>query len=226
MTHKEAVTPAPAAPVADMDALTSAEAFPEVKQNAIDAVKASQAEAPKPTENVTLKKDGTPAAKRGRKPKDENAQATQKKFYRPGDDKPTGAAQLQTISSEHAAKMASGTIEGLGVALLGPDWKYHEMERAANVQAWSDTFDYYGGVQLSPPQMLMLSHGAIILQRFTTSETTRTKAGLAKAWFKNKIANLKGRKKNALSDSGSNTERKDDIRKEEIAEPKKNAKQI
>jgi len=71
--------------------------------------------------------------------------------------------------------------------------------------------DYYGGVSLTPPQALALSHLQIILSRAMSEKSkTRAKFGLGLAWFKNKMTKFKfkGKNKNgAHVDSGKDPKR-------------------
>lgn len=207
----ELVTPAadekPVATVT-MAALTEGESLPEVNTHAIEAVQAESEEIKQieASEPVRLKKDGTPAKKRGRK-----AGATI--HGRHGFAIPDSAQA--TISSEAAAVTVSGVLEQMQVVLISKEFAYKDVERLNNVNAWRKTFDYYGGVNLSPPAELALSHASIILSRAMAGGETKTKLALGAAWVKNKIAGLK----NALSNRGKNVKRQDDIREEESASP-------
>lgn len=190
-----------------MDALTEGEAFPEVKENAIEAVaKKQQKEEEKPSEPQKLNLDGTVAKKRGRKPGQKSA------FKNPRDKEP----EKDGMSSQQAAVAISGIIEGLQVSLISKEFIYHPIERETNQKAWEKTLDHYGGVNLSPPAELALSHIAIISARAMQGQETKTKLSLAGTWFKMKWQNFKNRKsKNgALSDNRENTERKDDLGEE------------
>lgn len=192
-----------------MDALTENESFPEVKENAIQAVQA-QKEAEKieaqklEAENVRLKKDGTPAKKRGPKPKDAKTNFVM----------PQGVTPPPVSPSLEAGILTSALLEQMSVSLISDDFILSEQERHSNIDAWTKCYDYYGGVEVKPPVALMMNHMAIILVR-AQKEKTQTKIALAKAWLKNKIANWKKGGKNAQSDIRPDNERKDDIRKEE-----------
>lgn len=205
-----------AAPVVSMDALTSDDVFPDAQPHAIQATQEKMAQEKaeqekQAQENVTYNKDGSVRKKRGRKP---NAE---KKFINPRDKKAAEtASDILKADSTQAAQIISGMLEQMQVTLISDEFEYNQMEKDLNILAWKDTLDYYGGLQVSPPMSLVISHMGIILSR-AQQPKTQTKFGLIKAWFANKIAQRKKKKenKNALSDSGQNNERENDLRKEE-----------
>lgn len=205
-----------------MDVLSGDEKFPDPSENAINAVSAKLEEKAAIEENSEeekpkLKKDGTVAKKRGRKP---GVKSGDSKLHNPRE--PKQAAEHTEVSSLYAAQVTSGILEQMQVMLISKDFQYSPIEREGNIKAWEATFDHYGGVQLTPPQALMLSHAGIIASRFGTSSETKSKLGLVKAWAKNKISKFKNRKnKNALSDTGANDERENNVREKESKEPEK-----
>lgn len=200
-----------------MEQLTLGETFPEVSETAIAAVAESKADdaaeqaQEAETENVKRNKDGSIAKKRGRKAGQTNAQST---FYNPN-VKPETKQAPETPASQSfpSAVVVSGVLERLQMAFISDEFEYTETERNINIGAWSATFDYYGGVNLSPPAILALSHAEIIMTRATKSKT-QTRFALIKAWFADKFAKIRG-KKNALSDSGENVKRENNLRNEE-----------
>ena len=198
-----------------MDDLTGADVFPDVQEHAVQAAvekaaveKAEFAKAE--TQNITYNKDGTPRKKRGPKPKGE------KNFKNPRDIK---AAQniAPMVDSSQAAVVISGILEQMQVTLISDEFKYQTMERDLNVLAWKNTLDSYGGMELTPPMALAISHGAIILSR-ASQPKTKTKFEAAKIWFQLKLQKYQEKKKgakNALSDRGANVEREIDVREKE-----------
>lgn len=215
-----------------MDNLTENEIFPEVSENAIEAVKAKQNEIEQENsveinqeqEKPKLKKDGTPAKKRGRKAGVKNQEKPQAEFHNPREKTTTQKPQdIGAVSSIEAVKVVSGILESMQVHLISSDFIYNEVERDLNVKAWANTFDHYGGVNLTPPQALALNHASIILSRVGTSNETRTKLQLVNSWFRNKIAKFRNRKKdkNAYTDIRSDYERENDIRSEKSSESQK-----
>lgn len=202
-----------------MDDLTSNEVMPEVKENAIEAVKQSGQSAPVPTPQAPsqkLKKDGTPAAKRGRKPNAEKQGVSGS--YLKGENQDQKIDPMQSISSEHAAAVVSGVLERAQVVLISDDFILSDIERAANIKAWANTFDYYGGVKMTPPQALMIDHLGIILSRIPKPKT-QSKLKLFTAWMNDKIKNRKWFKKDALPDRGTDSQRENDLRKEKAEKP-------
>lgn len=197
-----------------LDDIALAEKFPEVSEHAIGAFKEKEIKAQKEViqqsvelqKDVKLKKDGTPAKKRGRKSLDEKTK-TDSAFFNPRE---ANKASAQEISSHYAATVTSGIIESVTVAMISKDFQLNDIERVANVKAWADTFDYYGGVSLTPPQALMLNQAGIFLTRFGASKETQSKLALGKAWLKDKYVSFKNRKKkNAQPDNRTDIERKD-----------------
>jgi len=193
-----------------IDSLTETEAFPEVNEAAMTAISADREEKAideKIEETVKLKKDGTPAKKRGRKPNSEK-----KPFYNPEEKQEKTGDQNPLVSSEYAATTVSAMFENITVRLISSEWELSPTERVMNVNAWRDTFDYYGGVTLTPPQALALSHLNIILTRIPKPET-QSKFSLFKAWLKVKIQNWKN--KNALPDNRTDIKRENDTGEKE-----------
>ena len=209
-----------------MDELSANETFPEVKQNAIDAISEQKAEtaAIEQAAPIKLKADGTPAKKRGRKAGSTVQKPQAQSFNNPRNPQGENVNQnIPNISSKQAAQVVSGLIEQLSVVLVSDDFIYSEIERNSNVQAWEQTLDYYGGVTISPPAALAMNHIAIIVSR-SQKEKTKTKVNLIKAWISDKIASRFKKKKdkeNALPNSGSDNVGENNVRKEESGKPKK-----
>jgi hypothetical protein len=207
-------------PSATLDDLTGD--MPEVKENAIaameaargDALKKAQANGFDPAVHVTdaagnpvLTKSGTFKKKNGRKP----GSGSKSYVHNPEAEKRAAAdSQARAVQSEYAARTVSGLLELASVKMLGDEWKLGEVERETNVVAWRDTFDYYGGVNLTPPMALALSHATIIMTR-AGQPKTRNKLSLAWAWLKVKFSrNKKVNENGARPDTGANDERKND----------------
>lgn len=171
-----------------MDELTAGEELPEVKENAIEAVKQSE-EANEAGDATVGEGDGAEKKKpetRGRKKGGKNKKKDQP-FYAGDASAPhVTAAQAESISSRQAAIAISGLIEVAGAKLISDEWNYTPMERELNVNAWEKTFDHYGGVNLTPPMELALSHAQIIVSRAIGGKETRGKLQLAWMWAKNK----------------------------------------
>lgn len=207
-----------------MDDLTQGEVFPEVKQNAIDAVAQANAEKLKEQQEniaagVKLKKDGTPAKKRGRKAGSTLAgePKPQGEFYKPSDNAKAQPAGTVSVDSIYAATVTSGIIEQATIKLISPKFELHDMERQGNIKAWKDLFDASGGVHLTPAQAVMLSHASIIGTRLATDNETKNKMRLFGAWAKLKISGMK----NALSNRRKNSKRQDNVGEEKSGEPEK-----
>lgn len=176
-----------ATPSITMDTLTEQENFPEPQQHAIDAFAAKEKAESAVEAPVKLKKDGTPAKRRGRKPKSEIVDPR-----RPKDAPQMPDDGTVKVDSTQAAQLVSGMLENMQVTLISKEFIYSDLEREANINAWRDTFDHYGGVSITPPQALALSHMSIILARAAPAKSeTRTKLQLAKIWFTHKIAGIK-----------------------------------
>lgn len=215
-----------------MDALVADETLPEVQQPAIDAFneKAAaekQEAAALEAQGVKLKADGTPAKKRGRK---SNAE---KGLVDPRAPKAKSAEEIEAEQkaqdSLEAAAVVSGILEQLQVVLISDEFKYEEIERVNNIQAWKDTFDHYGGVSLSPPARLAMSHASIIMTRAMRPKSkTQEKMALAKVWIVNKFSRVnvkfwqkKKDNENARTDNRADDVGQDDVRGEESASAKK-----
>lgn len=213
-------------PRVDMDAQTATEEMPDVQEHAIQALQAEkQSELDKAKAdgfnpeihqtdargNPVKTKSGRWAKKRGAKPKD---------FKRPGDKKQAENDAPKSISMDsiESARMVSEMLEGLSVKLIGDEWQLSEAERAGNISAWAATFDYYGGVKISPPAALALSHMQIIITRAGKPKTA-SKFKLFGAWMKSKFTFKKSKKEkgesNALSDSRQDVKRKIDVGEKE-----------
>lgn len=203
-----------------MDSLTIDEELPDVQPHAIKAVKDAKNETIEqakkdlgfdPEIHATnadgtpkLTKAGKPQKKRGRKSGSVlNAKKKQEQAQ----------PEITEISSMEAGVVVSGLLEQLSVKLISDEWAYNEVERAGNVTAWAQTFDQFGGVQLSPVQMLLMSHAQIILTRIPQPKT-KTKLGLIKAWWQHKKASWR-KKKNAHTDNRADAVGENDIREEE-----------
>ncbi len=205
-----------------MDDLTATEVFPEVQENAIAAVTqakteqvAEQIRDDVPTDApVKFNKDGSIRKKGGRKKGGTNKTAGD--FYKGEEKKPVDPLAPVKVSSLAAATTMSGVIERASVILISDEWTLNEAERAGNIKAWENTFDYYGGLNLSPPLALTLSHMEIIAHRSLNpnNKVTRAKLPLIGAWFKTKFAILR-RKKNAQPDRRPDVVREVNVGKEE-----------
>lgn len=199
--------------------------MPEVKQNAIDAVnlqkdneikKAVEVDGFNPDIHVVgadgqpqRNKNGSLKKKRGRKKGATNS-TLNLKSEAPKDE------ALPTMGSDEAATVISGLLEAAQVKLVSEEFIYSELERIGNIEAWRQTLDHYGGVKLSPPQALALSHLQIIVVRAMTQENKKTqeKFKLFGTWVKFKMSKItfkkKGKKDGARSDSGEDSKREND----------------
>lgn len=213
-----------------MDDLTAGEAMPEVRENAIEAVQsqkqiemaAAKADGFDPDIHMTdgqgqpIKTKGgayrkKPGVKKsGSKSVVNTGQKSAKEIQAQMEAEKTEAENLQS------AVVVSGILENLQMKLISEEFKYDDLERRTNVENWKATFEHYGGVNISPPVALAMDHATIILKRSQMKETS-SRFALAKTWLKNKFSFIKRKRENALSDSGQNVERKNDVRKEESA---------
>jgi len=202
-----------------------ADPMPEVKQNAIDAIHGQKAEEitkavkvdgfnpeihvvgadgqPKRNKNGSLKK------KRGRK---KGTTSPSKSTLNIEDKK---EELVEQISSYETAVTISGLLEMAQVKMISDEFLYLEIERCSNIEAWQKTLDYYGGVNLTPPQILFLSHMQIILTRAMGEKNIKTKEKFAyfKTWINQKVKRFSFKKENkngSHADSGENPKRKDD----------------
>jgi len=211
-----------------IDALTETEQFPEVQEHAVSSFEQKQAEiltqekqaAALESAGVKLKKDGTPAKQRGRKPNAQKQTAGVLKNPR------QNLAQLPpTVDSTQAALIVSGILETMQVTLISDEFKYTDTERALNVDAWRKSLDYYGGVSVSPPMELAISHAAIILSR-AQQPKTKSKFGLMKAWLSDKVSSYKSQKKKAKENAPANNRTdaigENDLREKESGGAEKN----
>ena len=201
-----------------MDALTAAEEFPRPDEEAIAAITNKEAtKAPKSKgEEFDAKihrvgDDGKPAlTKTGKFRK-----KTGYKFINPETAKPAapsiGGVEM---TSKNAAVLTSSIIERLSVALVSDEFEYSELERAANWKAWEDCYDFYGGVNLSPPMALAADHLTIIMTRINKPKTI-SKISMLIFWAKNKFK--RKNKNGALPDSGNDGSRKDNVGTEKSA---------
>lgn len=210
-----------------MDSLTKDEALPEVQEHAINAVK-SEAESeannikqkfpdfdPNTHEtdahgNPVLTKTGKPRRKRGAgSPKHRQSQigiSKQKEDESPRPEK-------VHVSSEVAATTTSAVLERLQCVLISDDMKYSENEREGNVKAWTDLYDYYGGVEVHPAAAVAADHIMIMAARAQKPKVQSKFKALTER-IAGKLALWKG-KKHALSNSRQNDERKNDLREKE-----------
>jgi len=209
-TKRETVAPETIDGGLSMDSLTAGEVLPEVNQAAVDAVRASEAEeaaaAKKLAESAPygLKKDGTPAKKRGKQKQGEKPTHAPLNL--------SGVAPVERKSLP-AAITVSALLEQMQVALISPEFKYSDMEKQGNIEAWEKTFDHYGGVKIHPAMELAMSHASIIATRAASGQETKTKFAHIKVWLSSKFKRKD--KKDALSSDRPDAERKDDIRREE-----------
>jgi hypothetical protein len=181
-----------------VEELIAEETFPEVQPHAIEAYnekkEAEEKTAVSEDKEVKLKKDGTPAKKRGRKPKSEinDPRASKNK------EEPAQLADI--IDSTNAARTVSGILEGMQITLISEEFTYNDHERNQNVEAWKAAMDHYGGVKMHPIAELAASHASIILARATKPKSeTQTKFGMIKGYFSLKLAKLKGKLKPKVS---------------------------
>lgn len=189
----------------NMDALTASDQLPEVNEAAMEAVKAQAAEVASEAPAVKLKKDGTPKKTPGRKPGAIKSQMNLK---------PEAKNDIPVISSAAAAATCSGLLEMTSVNLISDEWIMSEMERAANIKAWEDCFNHYGGVNLPPPAALAANYLGLIVTR-SFKPKTQSKWGLIKYWFASKFK----RDKNARINNRTDVIGKDDLRDKEGASP-------
>lgn len=186
-----------------MDDLTKEETLPEVQENAIAAVQASieqtaQENAVDEAAPYGRKADGTPKKKRGRKAGEKSqsqAKVEPQKAFNFGEkvEKAGGdiAAAIAELDSTEAATLASNFIEGLTVATISKQWMLEPKERDKNIEAWNKAFNYYGGVNLSPPLALVGNHMNIIVKRAFTDSETKNRMTLGWAWLKTKFKRRK-----------------------------------
>lgn len=193
-----------------MASLTEGETLPEVQEHAIAAVQAAvqdaaQSESPDLEAPYGRKKDGTPRKPRGRQKGFSPVRKSQEPFNfgdRREETAPASAGNEPVPkSSKDAAMMASGLIEALTVATISKQWALSKEERLENVYAWEKAFDHHGGVELSPPLMLIGSHARIIMSRALTDTETKSRMQLGIAWVKHKFRR-KNRDERAPDDVG------------------------
>ena len=206
-----------------MDELTAQENFPRPDEEAIAAiteqrVDASAAADPESQEKFdpaihSVGKDGKPTVTKTGKFRKKN-----QKFIRPDAVEEKPVAPAPAVTSEHAAQVTSGLIEQLSVTLISDDFVYSELERASNIKAWEQCYDYYGGVNIPPPAALALNHIGIIVAR-AHKEKPQMKFALFVTWIKNKF---KRKPKNgAHASSGNDGKRENNVGAEESAQPAK-----
>lgn len=206
-----------------IDDLSNQEIFPTPSEFAIEAHAAKINEenfVAAEKEKVKLNKDGTPKKKRGRPKKTENIENTEKTS---GFNNPNEKEEIKPDSDLNSAIVISGLIETTSIGLISKDFEYNEMERATNIAAWHETIKHYGGYELHPVTALAASHLSIIFTRIKSSEESKTKFKIGGLWLKQKFSNLtkifKRGKKDALSDTRKNNERKNNVREKESEEP-------
>ncbi len=195
---------------ATMDSLTAGEEFPAPDEEAIAAITNKESvKNVKKSDNEfnpeihRTNPDGSPTlTKTGKFRK-----KTGYKFVNPEAKKET-VNGIPEISSAAAAGLTSGIIERLSVMLISEDFIYTETERAQNILAWTGCYDYYGGVNVTPPIALAIDHMAIILAR-ANKPTTISKFKALVFWVKNKF---KRKNKNGpLPDSRNDGRGQDDV---------------
>lgn len=212
-----------------MTELVSGEDFPAVQPHAIAASEAKKT-AEKQAEVIAQASQGP--KKRGRKSNAERAamglppSAPKQNLKLPNQQQNVPPAGTVQVDSTSAAVTVSGILEKLQVTLISDDFIYSEIERAQNITAWKNTLDYYGGVSLSPPAALALDHASIILTRAhkekTQSKIAQLKTAIAAKYFAWKNRKMKKEEQeNALSDSGQDTKRENNLREEKSAGTKK-----
>lgn len=123
------------------------------------------------------------------------------------------------LGSRETAITISGLLEITQCKLISNEFEYNEIERHMNIEAWTKTLDYYGGVSLTPPQELALSHMQIILTRAMSEKNKETKAkfGLVKAWFNHKFSKMNFKRKKDDKDNGSHDDSGQDRKRENNA---------
>lgn len=216
MTDENIVEENKNASVSDLsiDDLTQEETLPEANESAIAAVQKSEQEEKEELqrqeqENIRYNKDGSIAKKRGRK-------AGQKPLNKNDSSLFVGSdAQLKERKSLPAAITVSGLLESAQVTLISKDFVYTDLERKQNVEAWEKLMDRYGGMEIHPAAEVAMNHFSIIASRAASSEETKTKLSHFRIWFASKISRLKKGKKDALSGSGQDVERENNVRGKE-----------
>lgn len=220
------LSPAPSPAKMTMDDLSADEALPQVQENAIAAVKQDteqkiqkeKANGFDPNIHAT-NDDGTPkktasgnfAKKRGRKSTLNTGQKSAKQIEQ--EEQELKAKE----ENKQSAAVISAILEQAQMKFISEEFEYSDRERAANQAVWEATLEYYGGVNIPPPVALAMDHMTIILSR-AQKPKVKDKFGHLKLWFKQKFTR---KPKYALSNSGQDSERKDDLRKEESKEPAK-----
>lgn len=176
-----------------MKDITQKDVFPEKNQNAVDAViEKAKAEA---QEQPKKRGPGRPPKNKPKEPE-------------------------INMGSVNAAQVTSGVLEQLQVNMISNDFKYTEAERIQNIDAWRKTFDHYGGVELSPPMELALSHASIMLVR-AQKPGFITKREMLRIWLKEKVSSFwknfkkKKGKENAQHDRRENNERENNVGEKE-----------
>lgn len=183
----------------NMDALTQEENFPAPSENAIAAFQAKQ-------ENAAPEEK----KKRGR-PK--GSGKTANGFRHPAE----AAMEMKKDSIETAAAISS-VLEAGQMALISHEFKYSEMERAANIAAWKGVLDHYEMPELHPVAVLMLSHGQIMATRAIQGTETKTKMQKFGLGIKEKWQKWRNRK-NARNYFGKDNERENNVGEKESGQP-------
>lgn len=205
----------------NIEEIVSSEEMPEVQPHAIEAIKADnaaklaeyKAEGFDPEQHQTdaqglpvLTKGGKFAKKRGAK------KGKVKSVLNLSDKKQEKeSADPQASDSLQAAAVTSDILENLQCVLISDEFRYSDIEREGNIEAWRGLYDHYGGVKVHPAMAVSMSHVAIILDR-ARKEKTKTKFALAKAWFLNKILR---KKENARVNNRKDIERENNLREKE-----------
>lgn len=223
---EEQPRPTPSPSVNSMDELSASEELPEIQENAIAAVQAQkESKINQAKENGfdpelhASNADGSPkvtaagnfAKKRGRKSTLNTGAKSAKQ------EQADIEAEKIKLDNAKSAVQISVILETLQMKMISEEFKYSELERETNIEAWRDTFDYYGHIYLPPPLALAMDHMTIIAARAQKTQT-KHKISLFKTWFKSKFSFKKKKgEKDALSDNRKNSKRKDDIREEKGA---------
>jgi len=215
-----------------MDDLTNNEAMPEVQPHAMKAVQDEKQEVISeaidngfnPEIHETNAQGEPVLTKTGNFRKKRGAGAATRKTKSKLDlseKKPENAedkSQKVTVESKTAAITTSAILERVQIGVIGDDMVYDDTERAANVEAWFNLYEYYGGVEVHPAMAVAADHTMLILSR-AQKPTVKSKFKKLSETIAGKIALMRG--KNAFFNSRKNTKRENNVRQEEGGEPEK-----
>lgn len=214
------------AAVRSMDELTAGEIFPKPDEEAIAAIvqnneAAAQSDLPEkfnPAIHATDKHGNPSVTKGGKFRRKKNTGFINPEIDATKEAEKKAAAEKAAQDSLKAAQVTSGLIEQLSIKLISDDFIYSEFERESNVKAWQDCYNYYGGVNLTPPLELAMNHGAIIIAR-SHKPTVQSKFRQFAGWLKSK---LKRKAKNGThSGSRPDGQRQNNMGAKESPQPAK-----